>query len=197
MIKKLCLASKSLRRASILEKAGFSFFSYNPEIDESVLPDESPAELVKRLSKAKVEKAISFMEQSNSEQIVFLGADTVVVLDQRILGKPNSMVDAKKMLNDLSGRYHEVFTAITVSGGSQSFTEVVKTIVKFSTISDYDIERYCATNEPSDKAGAYAIQGFGGAFVESLEGSYTSVVGLPLYQTCRILALFKIQPNWK
>ena len=196
MIKKLCLASKSLRRASILENAGFSFFSYNPEIDESVLPNESPAELVKRLSKAKVEKAISFTAQPNCEQIVFLGADTVVVLDQRILGKPNSMVDAKKMLNDLSGRNHEVFTAITVSGDSQSFTEVVKTIVKFSTISADDIARYCASNEPSDKAGAYAIQGFGGIFVESLEGSYTSVVGLPLYQTCRILALFEIRPNW-
>ena len=190
----LCLASQSPRRAKLLRQAGFDFWTYEPKVDESALADEGPAELTERLSIKKAEAAV---RAAAGEDPVCLGSDTVVALDDTILCKPSDSADAFRMLQRLSGRCHEVVTAVTVAQGDWRESRRVTSTVTFSHLPEEVIRAYCETPEPYDKAGAYGIQGLGGSFVISLSGSYSAVMGLPLYETTELLALAGIHPGWK
>ena len=190
----LCLASQSPRRAKLLRQVGFDFWTYEPKVDESALSDEGPAELTERLSIKKAEAAV---RAAGDAEPVCLGSDTVVALDDTILCKPSDSADAFRMLQRLSGRRHEVVTAVTVAQGDWRESRRVISTVTFSHLPEEVIQAYCETPEPYDKAGAYGIQGFGGSFVISLSGSYSAVMGLPLYETTELLALAGIHPRWK
>lgn len=169
------LASASPRRAELLQSAGFSFVVDPVDIDESVRPGEDPESHVRRLAR---DKAIAGSWRHPGRLV--LGADTVVVLDGAILGKPRDDDDARRMLASLSGRVHHVFTGVAVARDRQVRDAVDLSAVTMSVWTDVEIAEYVATGEPRDKAGAYAIQGRAARFVERLEGSFSGVVGLPL-----------------
>ena len=157
------------------------------DIDESPQPGESPVDLVARLALSKataVRQADSLALES-----LFIAADTVVVRDGEILGKPEGKTEAAAMLRSLGGRGHEVITGFCVLGAEQSHVQAVSTKVWFRPLTSEVIARYVATGDPLDKAGAYGIQAGGGAFVERIDGSYSNVVGLPLVETLAALAL--------
>ena len=178
---KLILASASPRRAEILRNAGFEFDVHPAHLDETRLPGESPEDYVRRLADAKARSAAEQIGRKHTRAII-IGADTAVVVAGKLLGKPNGVEDAKRMLRLLSGRTHEVLTgvaALRVPEGSSAL-HVETTRVTFLELSDSDIENYVATGEPFDKAGAYGIQGIGGKFVREIEGCYFNVMGLPL-----------------
>jgi septum formation protein len=183
---KLILASTSPRRAEILHDAGFSFTVVASAVDETPIPGESPSDLVQRLADAKAELAAA---RAIGPAIV-LAADTVVTLDGRIFGKPRSSDDARHMLESLSGRTHAVVTGVTLirlpDAERRSFVE--STLVHFAQFSAEEITRYLATEEPHDKAGAYAIQGRAGRYIPRIEGDYFNVVGLPLSRVTQALA---------
>jgi len=172
----LILASASPRRAELLRQLGLRFGVQPADIDETEVDGETPYEFVRRLAREKAE-TISF-----SSEGVVLAADTVVVHQDRIMGKPLNPQRAGEMLRALSGSWHEVYTGTAlVTDATRS--SVTRTKVKFKAISDREVERYLETEEPFDKAGAYGIQGIGSLFVERIEGSYSNVMGLPLYET--------------
>jgi len=175
---KLILASASPRRAQILHDAGVSFSVLSSAIDETPYPGETPAELVERLSAAKAE----LVAARTVGPAILLAADTVVVLDGQILGKPRSTEDARRMLEKFSGRTHAVLTGVTLIRlpDMERHQFVESTLVSFAPLSGDEISRYLATDEPYDKAGAYAIQGRAGRFIPRIEGCYFNVVGLPL-----------------
>jgi len=179
--KKLILASASPRRSELLRAAGIEFTVRVADIDESILPDESPEEYVLRLSREKAQAVAQTGEW-------VLGADTTVVVNGEIAAKPIDAEDARRMLRMLSGQWHEVLTGVSLLGGEQVFSEVAVTRVKFSALTDAEIDWYVATGEPMDKAGAYGIQGYASRFVESIEGSYSNVVGLPVQMVYRMIA---------
>jgi septum formation protein len=182
---KLILASASVRRAEILRDAGLHFTIISSAIDETPVPGESPHELVARLAAAK---AALVAARAIGPGIV-IAADTVVVLEGRILGKPRSTDDARQMLEQLSGRSHSVLTGVTLirlpDAERRDFVE--STIVHFASLSPEEITRYLATGESDDKAGAYAIQGHAGRYIPRIEGCYFNVVGLPLARLVRAL----------
>ena len=175
---KLILASSSSRRAEILADAGLPFTVLSSAVDESLNPGETPAALVQRLANAKADLVTA---RAVGPAIV-LGADTVVVLDDKILGKPRSTEEARHMLQQLSGRTHSVLTGVALvrlpDGERRQFTE--STLVHFRPITEEELSSYLATEEPYDKAGAYAIQGQAGRYIPRIEGCYFNVVGLPL-----------------
>lgn len=174
---RLVLASASPRRSLLLAELGLAFTIRPPATDESPLPGEPPPDLVARLAR---EKAAARVEPGE----VVLAADTVVVIDDEILGKPVDATDARSMLARLSGRDHQVFTgvalAIGTGAGPRIVSRVERTQVRIRAMSAVEIAAYVASGEPMDKAGAYAIQGWGAVFVEAIEGNYTNVVGLPI-----------------
>ena len=178
---KLILASSSPRRAEILRNAGIQFEVRAENVDESRLPNETPGDYVRRLALAKALSAAEKFRPLGGEVLV-LGADTVVVVDADILGKPASPDDARSMLRRVSGRIHEVHTGLALLRIPGSMRHVVEEItrVHFASLSEQEIEGYIATGEPFDKAGAYAIQGIGGRYVTRIEGCYFNVMGLPL-----------------
>jgi len=182
---KLILASTSPRRAEILHDAGFSFTVVSSAVDETPFPGESPADHVQRLADAKAELAAA---RAIGPAIV-LAADTVVALDGRIFGKPRSSDDARHMLETLSGRTHAVLTGVTLIRlpDAERRTFVESTLVHFSQLSAEEITRYLATEEPHDKAGAYAIQGRAARYIPRIEGDYFNVVGLPLARVTHAL----------
>jgi septum formation protein len=189
---KLILASASPRRAEILRNAGIPFEIRATEVDESRLPDEAPAQYVRRLALAKAVSAADRNSELGDHALV-LGADTVVVVDTDILGKPVSPDDARRMLARLSGRSHQVHTGVAllqISGKQQRVVEEV-TRVHFTHLSDQEIKDYIAIGEPFDKAGAYAIQGIGGRYVTRIEGCYFNVMGLPLARVWTLLREFE------
>ena len=175
---RLILASTSPRRAQILRDAGLVFSIISSAVDETPIPGEAPGELVLRLANAKAELVAA---RSVGPAIV-VAADTVVVLEGQILGKPRSTDDARHMLEKLSGRTHSVVTGVSLirlpDVEQRSFVET--TLVHFDRLSANEITRYLATEEPHDKAGAYAIQGRAGRYIPRIEGCYYNVVGLPL-----------------
>lgn len=175
---KLILASSSPRRAEILANAGLPFSVLSSAVDESPYPGETPAALVQRLANAKADLVTA---RAVGPAIV-LAADTVVVLDDKILGKPSSIEDARHMLQQLSGRTHSVLTGVALvrlpDGERRQFIE--STLVHFRPITDEELSSYLATEESYDKAGAYAIQGQAGRYIPRIEGCYFNVVGLPL-----------------
>ena len=170
----LILASQSPRRSELLQQAGIHFISRPANVDETVLAGESPESYVRRVAE---EKAAAV--QAGPDDIV-LGADTVVVIDGRILGKPRDEGDALRMLEALSGRDHIVLTGICLRRATETILDIAKTRVWFQPCTRHELEQYVATGEPMDKAGAYAIQGLASKFIRQIEGSYTNVVGLPI-----------------
>lgn len=181
----LVLASASPRRAALLASAGVRFVVRPTQADETPRPGEAPRDYVRRVALAKADHA---------EGRPALAADTTVALDGAILGKPAHADEARELLARLSGREHRVHTAVVVVGPGGRWTRVVTTRVRFRALSAEDIDRYVATGEPLDKAGAYGIQGHGGALVDRVAGSYTNVVGLPLRETLGLLARAGIVP---
>ncbi|ASL25739.1 Maf family protein [Azotobacter chroococcum] len=189
----LYLASGSPRRRELLTQIGVPFVPLSVAIDETPAPDETPAAYVERLARGKAAAGLASL---SDRQAVVLGADTTVVLDGRILGKPGERAEALAMLQALGGREHEVLTAVVLAAVGRSAVRVVRSRVAFRPLTSAEAEAYWATGEPLDKAGGYAIQGFAAVFVSGLEGSYSAVVGLPLCETAQLLAEFGI-PCWQ
>jgi septum formation protein len=175
---KLILASSSARRAEILRDAGISFSVLSSAVDETPVPGESPQQHVQRLADGKAE----LVAARAVGPAILVAADTVVVLDGQILGKPRSTEEARRMLELFSGRTHSVITGVTLlrlpEMDRRQFVDT--TLVHFNKLSRDDISRYLSTEEPYDKAGAYAIQGHAGRYIPRIEGCYFNVVGLPL-----------------
>ncbi len=190
---KIVLASASPRRAEILRNAGIPFETHAAALDESRRPGELRADYVRRLALAKARAAASARQDSGD--CLFIGADTVVVAADQILGKPESPEDARRMLHLLSGAVHEVHTGLAIirhPGAMEGIVEEI-TRVTFARLSDEVIESYIVTSEPFDKAGAYGIQGIGGRYVTRIEGCYFNVMGLPLARLWCLLREF----GWK
>lgn len=185
---RIVLASASPRRSDILSRAGFRFEKHPVDIDETPLAGESIEECVMRLAGEKAAKAA---RELSAQDAIVVGADTLVALDEEVMGKPVSEDDARRMLRRLSGRMHRVVTGIVAlrSRGGFSCRGVETTQVCFSPLAETEIEAYVATGEPLDKAGAYGIQERGGRFVTRIEGCYFNVVGLPLARLCAMLQM--------
>ena len=193
----LFLASGSPRRRELLTQIGVPFQVVSASIDETPLSDECPAAYVERLARAKARAGREhLLGASVSAPFCVLGADTAVVLDDQILGKPVDEADALSMLMALSGREHDVLTAIAILAAERCETRVVRSRVSFRTISQQEAGQYWASGEPQDKAGGYAIQGLAAVFVAGLNGSYSGVVGLPVCETAELLGQFGI-PCWQ
>ncbi|WP_306800423.1 Maf family protein [Endozoicomonas sp. YOMI1] len=190
------LASQSPRRAELLQQIGVSFHQLACEIDETPFPGEAPAEYVLRMAREKATAGWQALLTRDSPKMPLLAADTTVVCNDQILGKPQNSNDARRMLAMLSGTTHQVMTAVAVSDGRQLKTELSVTDVVFNDLSDPLINDYIASGEPTDKAGAYGIQGYGAVLVAGLSGSYSGVVGLPLMETARLLSQFNV-PFWQ
>lgn len=193
-MKPLYLASGSPRRRELLTQIGVPFSAISADIDETPLPQESPAAYVERLARGKAAAGRDVV--GAGAPFCMLGADTAVVLDGKILGKPVDEADACAMLKMLSGCEHEVLTAIAVLEGERCESRVVRSVVRFRPISSDEATAYWASGEPRDKAGGYGIQGLGAVFVAGLNGSYSAVVGLPLCETAELLGHFGI-PCWQ
>jgi septum formation protein len=183
---RLILASGSPRRAEILHSAGLPFTVLSSAVDETPMPGESAQEMVRRLAAAKAE----LVAQRAVGPAIVIAADTVVVLDNIVFGKPRTTEDARQMLEKLVGRTHSVITGVALirlpDVERREFQET--THVQFGSLDDEEITRYLASGEPFDKAGAYAIQGRAGRYITRIEGCYYNVVGLPLAQLCSALA---------
>ncbi|KGD78425.1 septum formation inhibitor Maf [Tatumella morbirosei] len=184
----LYLASASPRRQELLALSGLTFERLITDVEEIRRKDESPQAYVSRLS---VDKALAGVRVA-PQNLPVIGADTIVVSEGRVLEKPRSEEDACRMLNALSGKTHQVITAVTVANRQHSLTTSVTTQVTFRQLNARDIAEYIASGEPMDKAGAYGIQGKGGRFVRSIEGSYSAVVGLPLVETEELLGQLQL-----
>jgi len=188
----LILASQSPRRSELLRNAGIPFVVQVADIDETPHRAEAAADYVQRLAQAK---ALAVLLSAPSDAVV-LGADTTVVVDGEILGKPADVDDAKRMLARLSGRTHQVMTGVclawrSASGGTESLVECESTAVEFSALSETEVADYVACGEPMDKAGAYAIQGRASRWIPRIQGCYFNVVGLPVARVFSMLARAK------
>lgn len=186
----LFLASASPRRRELLAQIAVPCVTQIASIDENPLPAEPAAAYVERLAREKARAGL--LALGGRKDAVVLGADTAVVLDGRILGKPVDFAESRAMLQALSGRSHQVMTAVALVGGDREAARVVSTEVSFRPISEAEIEAYWASGEPCDKAGSYGIQGLAAVFVNRLQGSYSAVVGLPLCETAELLGEFGI-----
>ncbi|OIQ46865.1 MAG: septum formation inhibitor Maf [Gammaproteobacteria bacterium MedPE] len=184
MSESIYLASQSPRRRELLEQIGIEFEVLRAEIDETPLDNEAAGDYVKRLAieKAKAGQAIAMANKP------VLGADTIVVLDDQLLGKPRNKDHAISMLLALAGRQHQVMTAVALVQGDVVVSDVVTTAVTFRIISEQEALNYWDSEEPKDKAGGYGIQGLGAQFVEKIDGCYFAVVGLPLMKTQQLLS---------
>lgn len=187
----LVLASASPRRRELLEQIGLRFLVQTADVDETPLSGESAEALVERLAIAKAEAVWNARRRSLSlveGNIPVLGSDTLGILDDELLVKPTGFGDAQQMLRKMSDQRHEILTAVALTSAAGTQVAVSRSVVKFRAISDAEILAYWNTGEPQDKAGAYAIQGRGAVFIERLEGSYSGVMGLPLFETAQLLA---------
>jgi septum formation protein len=179
----LHLASSSPRRRELLTALGLNFSYGGVAIDESALPGEAASDLVLRLATGKARTAYDSGEYS----VPVLGADTLVILGDRVFGKPRSKEEALNMLASLSGTTHQVLTAVALMANGELQTAVSVTEVQFREIHPDEADAYWQSGEPAGKAGAYAVQGLGGIFVSAINGSYTGVVGLPVFETADLL----------
>jgi septum formation protein len=181
---RLILASRSPRRRHLLEQAGLTFSVIPSALDESSVPVSLPANHVRMLAKAKAMEVAELYPKS-----WVIGADTVVLIRDAVLGKPDTEAQARGMLKALSGKTHHVLTGycICCKAAERCFSETVETKVSFKTLNETEIDWYLSTGEPFDKAGAYAIQGLGSFLVKRIEGSYTNVVGLPVCEVIECL----------
>jgi len=185
----IVLASQSPRRAQLLTQLGIAFVVRVADIDERRLPSETVEAMVERLALAKA-NAVSDVE------LPVLGADTAVTLDDEVLGKPAERTEGLRMLAALSGRTHEVLTAVAVVRGTRSGVRLSRSRVTFREITPAEADAYWRSGEPRDKAGGYGIQGIGGIFAERIEGSYSGIVGLPLAETDALLRAFGVD-TWR
>lgn len=186
----LILASSSPRRYELLQTLNIPFTTYSPNVDETISEKLNPEEIVLTLSKRKAQAVLSVYPND-----LILSADTIVTLDEKILGKPTTEEEAKNMLLQLSGNIHSVYTGVTLLDSKEETSFIVKTDVEFWPLTIDEINWYIATGEPFDKAGGYGIQGKGGLFVKSIKGDYFSVVGLPISYISRILREKGFYPN--
>ncbi|HET7765361.1 MAG TPA: Maf family protein [Burkholderiales bacterium] len=195
---KVYLASRSPRRRELLKQLGVAFEvlmlrdhpGRNVDVDESQQPGEGPDDYVRRVCRSKADAGWQRILQRKLRPFPVLVADTVVCVDDVILGKPPDAAHAVKMLRLLSGREHRVLTAVGLKLGDRRELLVSESRVRFAELTQAEVEAYVATGEPTDKAGAYAIQGRAGAFVTELHGSYSGVMGLPLYETAQLIKNF-------
>lgn len=193
----LWLASGSPRRLELLASVGVSVQRLRPpDLDESPLAGEMPEDYVSRLAQAKALAGWRQLTIDQQAKAAVLGADTTVVLDGDVLGKPDTHSAARQMLQRLSGREHRVLSAVSLTTATFTETRVSSSLVTMLVLDDALIDRYIATGEPFDKAGGYGIQGAAALFIESLKGSYSGVVGLPLRETGELLALAGV-PFWQ
>ncbi len=179
----IVLASASPRRQELLRQIRVRYKVAAASIDETPLADEDPVTYAERLARTKAR----VVQERTGTRLPVLGADTVVAIDGRILGKPENKAHALEMLRRLSGRSHDVFTAVCLRHSGKSLQALSRSKVRFRPLTDEEILAYWETGEPRDKAGAYAIQGLGAIFVQRLEGSFSGVMGLPLYETAELL----------
>lgn len=199
-IRRIYLASRSPRRRELLKQAGIAFevLLYREDarrgvdVDETPQADEDPRDYVLRMACIKAQAANLRVQQRRLLDYPVLSADTTVVLDGRVLGKPADHAEALAMLTALSGRSHEVLTAIAACRHDRLETRLSVSVVEFAAVPVARLRQYVATGEPLDKAGAYGIQGRAGAFVKHLSGSYTGVMGLPLFETVELLDAFGV-----
>jgi septum formation protein len=183
MNESIILASRSPRRVELLKQIRVDCIVMPADIDETPLSNELPADYVQRLA---IEKAFAVQHCSAPNSII-LAADTTVALADEILGKPDSDDDARQMLKKLSGTRHQVHTAIAVCGYNQSLKALSTSHVAMQVLTDSDIDAYIATGEHRDKAGSYGIQGYAGAWIAHIDGSYSGIMGLPLHETAKLL----------
>ena len=181
MMQEIILASGSPRRKELLQQIGIPFQVIKSDTEEKITKTD-PADIVKELSLQKASEVAAGIQQG-----IVLGADTIVCLDDEILGKPADEADAARMLKALSGRDHRVFTGVTVARGGRVLSDYEETAVHFRPLTEREIAAYIATGEPMDKAGAYGIQGRASLFVRAIEGDYFNVVGLPLCKLGQML----------
>lgn len=187
---RVILASGSPRRKELLGNMGFSGFEVlKPEFDEDAVTAPDPGMLVEALSAGKAEAAA---REANDPEALLLAADTVVVLDETVLGKPKDEAEAFAMLSALSGRSHRVYTGVTLRRGGEVLTEHEVSEVTFRPLTEEEIRNYIATKEPMDKAGSYGIQGFGALLVEGIRGDYFNVMGLPVCRLGNMLKRFDV-----
>jgi septum formation protein len=186
----LHLASQSPRRRQLLEQLGLDFGTLEVEVPEVRAPDEPAGDYVSRVAREKA--GAGLLRVMAVPGAIVLGADTEVVLDGQVFGKPADTVDAAVMLRWLSGRTHQVMSAVWLVSAGRELHAMSVSEVRFGRLSDQQIQDYVATGEPMGKAGAYAIQGRGAAFIEHLSGSYSGVMGLPLYETAKLLREFGV-----
>ena len=194
-VKRIYLASRSPRRRELLKQLGVTFEVLlfreaerrGADVDETPQAQERPEDYVQRLAQAKAQAGTLYMAQRKLPVYPVLGADTTVAIDGNVLGKPSGEEEAIAMLQALSGRTHEVLTAVAICRQDTVNTRLSLSEVAFAHLSEAQIRAYVATGEPLDKAGAYAIQGRAAAFVRRLSGSYTGIMGLPLYETAELL----------
>lgn len=190
MTTQVFLASGSPRRKELLTQLGYQFELLSIDVEEVHQSHETPLMYVERLSKDKAQAGVRVLELTKNKYVPVLGSDTIVVIDGVILEKPKDFEDAKRMLLALSGRQHQVMTAVTLATPDEIRTKTVITQVWFRTLSEQEIEQYWESGEPCDKAGSYGIQGSGGRFVSRIDGSYHAVMGLPLMETDQLLHQF-------
>jgi septum formation protein len=195
----LYLASRSARRRDLLKQINVRFeplllrlaLPRGPDVEESQHSGESPADYVERTAREKAERGLEVLNQRHMLQRPILAADTVVIIEGEVIGKPTDIDQAGHFLRRLAGRSHEVRTAVVLASNAarkpQFHAAVSVSQVRFSALSDEQIRAYCRTGEPFDKAGGYAIQGGAAAFIEHIEGSYSGVMGLPLFETSQLL----------
>jgi len=190
-MKQLILASQSPRRKDLLAQLGYQFTTQAANIDESVQCNEHAKDYVLRLAKEKAQAIFLALPVQQQAQSIVIGSDTSVVIEGEILGKPANETECITTLLRLENKRHQVLTAIAVVSQDQrneTLSKLIETQVQFKALSVDEIKRYWSTGEPCDKAGSYAIQGIGGQFVTTINGSYSAVVGLPLYETVQLLA---------
>lgn len=195
---RIYLSSQSPRRRELLKQIGVNFemllLRSDPrrqmDVDETPLADESPETYVQRVCQEKVRAACNLLEFRSLPMNPVLAADTTVTLDGHILGKPRDHEEAASMLRQLSGRQHQVLSAVALAMGERVETRLSVSKVTFAKLSEERIRRYILTNEQLDKAGAYSIQGYAAAFIPHIDGSYSGVMGLPLFETAELLQAF-------
>lgn len=196
----LILASASPRRRELLQQIELQFHVHVIEVDETPKQNESPREYVLRIAENKASAAYKDLREEHKKfgRLVVLSADTSVICDEHILGKPKDKASARLQLQMLSGREHQVLTAIAVIAADEEEVPVVQTLVsqssvEFKKLSSDDIEKYLQTEEPYDKAGSYAVQGMAAQFIKNIQGSYSGIMGLPLFETASLLNVANIQ----
>ncbi len=190
---KIYLASRSPRRGELLHQIGVDFEVLPPDVDESVFPDEAPEHYVLRLARAKAEVCVRRIATDGLRDLPVLAADTTVCADGEILGKPENDEQACAMLRRISDRWHTVLTAIAVANRDRIELALSSTQVEVAPLAEAEIAAYVASGEPFGKAGGYGIQGLAGTFIRRIEGSYSGVMGLPIYETSQLLKNFELK----